>query len=125
MKSHDTPGSEPLEWAPQRRAPRASDEALTGTARRWLRELPSRRRPLRLCELYPRVANRLAWCWRNPELTTQVLDDLLHDRRGGRSGFPAPVTRELERLAQFNARQRVDPQGDGWWTNFGRLAGLG
>ena len=125
MKSSDTPDSEPLEWAPQRRAPRACDEALTGTARRWLRALPSRRRPLRLCELYPRVANRLAWCWSDPELATQVLDDLLHDRRGGRAGFPAPVTRELHRLAQFNARQRVDPQGDGWWTNFGKLAGLG
>ena len=114
-----------LEWAPQRRPARASDEALTGTTRRWLRELPSRRRPLRLCQLYPRVANRIAWCWREPELTEQVLEDLLQDRRGGRRGFPAPVVRELQRLAEFNARQRVDPQGDGWWTNFGKLARLG
>jgi len=114
-----------LDWTPQRRAPRASDEALNGTARRWLRGLPSRRRPLRLCQLYPRVANRLAWSWRDADLATQVLEDLLQDRRGGRLGFPAPVVRELQRLAQFNAQHRVDPQGDGWWTSFGRLAGLG
>jgi hypothetical protein len=122
--SHDT-GFEGLDWAPQRRTPRASDEALTGTARRWLRALPSRRRPMRLCQLYPRVANRLAWCWHDPELATQVLEDLMHDRRGGRQGFPVPVVRELQRLAEFNTHQRVDPQGDGWWTSFGKLAGMG
>ena len=45
-------------WARVRREPRECDRALTGTARRWLRELPPRRRPLRLCEAHPRVANR-------------------------------------------------------------------
>jgi hypothetical protein len=123
--SHEAAPGADLDWTPQRRAPRASDEALTGTARRWLRELPSRRRPLRLCQLYPRVANRVAWCWHDAELAAQALADLLEDRRGGRRGFPAPVVRELQRLAQFNAQHRIDPQGDGWWTNFGRLAGLG
>ncbi|MBK9135902.1 MAG: hypothetical protein IPM15_16585 [Betaproteobacteria bacterium] len=125
MKPFPVTDSAALDWTPQRRAARASDEALTGTARRWLRALPSRRRPIRLCQLYPRVANRLAWCWRDAELATQVLDDLLQDRRGGRAGFPAPVVRELQRLAEFNQQQRVDPHGDGWWTSFGRLAGLG
>lgn len=125
MKSSDPLDESSLEWAPQRRAPRSSDEALSGTARRWLRGLPSRRRPVRLCQLFPRVANRLAWCWRDAALTGQVLDELLHDRRGGRAGFPAPVVRELQRLADFNAQQRVDPQGDGLWTHFGRLAGWG
>jgi hypothetical protein len=123
MKSSVSLDPPPLEWAPQRRAPRASDEALNGTARRWLRALPSRRRPLRLCQLFPRVANRIAWCWHDPALTDQVLDDLLHDRRGGRTGFPAAVVRELQRLAQFNAQQRTDPRGDGLWAQFGRLAG--
>jgi hypothetical protein len=125
MKTSHDPDFEGLDWAPPRRAPRASDDALTGTARRWLRALPSRRRPLRLCQLYPRLANRLAWSWHDPELTTQTLDDLLQDRRGGRQGFPGPVERELRRLAEFHAHKRVDPQGDGWWTNFGKLAGLG
>lgn len=124
MKTSDPPDTTDPDWAPQRRAPRACDEALTGTTRRWLRGLPSRRRPLRLCQLYPRVANRLAWCWHDPELARQTLEDLLQDSRGGRQGFPALVLRELQRLAEFNAQQRVDPQGDGWWTSFGKLAGL-
>ena len=124
MKTSDNPDTADLDWTPQRRAPRACDEALTGTTRRWLRGLPSRRRPLRLCQLYPRLANRLAWCWRDPMLASQTLEDLLQDRRGGRQGFPAPVLRELQRLVEFNAHKRVDPDGDGWWTNFGKLAGL-
>jgi hypothetical protein len=116
-------------WAPQRRAPRGSDEALTGTARHWLRQLPSRRRPIRLCQLYPRVANRIAWCWLDHEVTSQVFDDLLTDRRGGREGFPTPVVRELQRLSRYHAQQRLQADAEanrdtGWWTNFGRLAGL-
>jgi hypothetical protein len=96
-------------WLAVRRLPRESDNALNGTSRQWLRSLPARRRPLRLCTDYPRVANRIAWCWPDAELAAQVLDDLLVDRRGGRRGFPAPVQRELRRLQEFNAAQRVEP----------------
>ncbi len=90
-------------WAPLRRPERHCDSALTGTTRRWLRQLPSRRRPLRLCESHPRVVNRIAWCWADAALREQVLDDLLVDRRGGRLGFAAPVLRELQRLREFQA----------------------
>jgi hypothetical protein len=95
----DDPAAAP--WAPLRRPERYCDGALTGTSRRWLRQLPPRRRPLRLCEAYPRVVNRIAWCWSDPSLREQVLDDLLVDRRGGRQGFPAPMVRELQRLREF------------------------
>jgi len=107
-------------WASARRLPRACDEALSGTTRRWLRELPPRRRPLRLCQLYPRVANRLAWTWPDAVLSGEVLDDLLTDRRGGRQGFPRPVYRELERLRDFQARQRVEHCDEGLWRRLGR-----
>jgi hypothetical protein len=113
-----------LDWtAPRRRPPRASDEALTGTARRWLRELPVRRRPIRLCQIYPRVANRLAWCWSDTTLATHVLDDLLVDRRGGRRGFPRQVQCELERLRQFNQHKRVEQREEGLWRRLGRAWG--
>jgi len=85
-------------WEGVRRPPRHSDESLTGTTRLWLRRLPAGRRPLRLCTLYPRVANRIAWHWRDPAQAREVLDDLLTDRRGGRRGFPRPVVQELRRL---------------------------
>jgi hypothetical protein len=108
-----TPQSEPpgaFSASVRRAATRVIDEALSGTARVWLRKLPPRRRPMRLCEVYPRVANRIAWCWGDPALAAQVLEDLLTDSRGGRRGFPAPVVRELQRLREFNAAQRVETQ---------------
>ncbi len=112
-------------WAAVRRAPRGCDHALTGTTRVWLRRLPARRRPLRLCEAYPRVANRIAWCWRDADLSEQVLDDLLVDRRGGRRGFPAPIVRELQRLREFNAQQRVEMRPEAFTERLGRVMGLG
>ena len=110
-------------WAPLRRLPRDCDGALTGTTRLWLRQLPARRRPLRLCTDFPRVANRVAWCWRDVGLSAQMLDDLLEDRRGGRRGFPPAVVRELQRLRDFNGQQRIEPRGEGLWGAVTRSLG--
>jgi hypothetical protein len=109
------------DWSTRRRLPRGSDAALTGTARHWLRRLPPGRRPYRLCELYPRVANRIAWCWSDVAMAAQVLDDLLVDRRGGRQGFARPIVRELQRLQQFNEAQRIERDAEGLWTRLGRI----
>lgn len=104
LSLQDAPdGDEPL-WTRLRREPRGSDAALTGTARAWLRRLPGGRRPLRLCERFPRVANRIAWCWRDAVLADAVFDDLLTDRRGGRGGFPQGVVMELRRLREYRAQ---------------------
>lgn len=89
-------------WESLRRSPRHTDEALTGTTRVWLRKLPASRRPQQLCVQFPRVANLVAWHWRDPVQVHQLLDDLLQDRRGGRAGFPAAVVQELRRLHDFN-----------------------
>lgn len=125
---HDQTDPEELRWRSLRRAARESDLALNGTARQWLRRLPRRQRPLHLCERFPRVANRLAFCWRDCALAEQVLDDLLADRRGGRLGFPAPVVRELQRLREFNRVPRDSrepaPAAD-LWHRLGRLVGIG
>ncbi len=94
--------NQPDQWETVRRTPRHNDEALTGTARRWLRQLPPGRRPQRLCVLYPRVANAIAWHWRDPGQRQGLLDELLADRRGGRQGFPKLVVAELRRLAEHN-----------------------
>lgn len=109
---------EPQAAAQLRRPPREADQAINDGTRRWLRELPARRRPQRLCELYPRVANRIAWCWHDAALAAHALDDLLTDRRGGRRGFPPMIVRELLRLREFNAQQRVDaePRVGGWFA---------
>lgn len=91
-------------WESVRRPARHSDEALTGTTRGWLRKLPPGRRPVHLCEQFPRLANLLAWHWRDPVRTHELLDDLLNDRRGGRAGFPKLVALELRRLRDFSDR---------------------
>lgn len=100
---------------PVRRTERANGQALTGTTRLWLRRLPPSRRPLRLCNLFPHVANRLAWCWSDSALAAAALDDLLHDRRGGRRGFPAGVVRELQRLREFNLPTRLQDRPECGW----------
>ncbi len=112
-------------WAPQRRPVRECDSALTGTARLWLRRLPARRRPVRLCETFPRVANRIAWCWHDVALSEQALDDLLADRRGGRRGFPPAVVRELQRLREFNGQQRRETQPENLLSRVRRWMGAG
>jgi len=92
----------------RRRPPRPSDDAITGTTRVWLRRLPASRRPLQLCCRFPRVANRISWCWQDADLRQQVLDDLLIDRRGGRQGFPRPVLLELRRLRDFALASKLN-----------------
>ena len=125
LKGESHSAHEAARWATVRRPERACDRALTGTARLWLRKLPSRRRPLRLCARHPRVANRIAWCWHDTLLSSQLLEDLLLDRRGDRRGFSAAILRELKRLQEFNASQRVESGPAGFWATVTRRVGWG
>lgn len=86
-----------------RRLLRTSDLALDSDALAWLRRLPPGRQPLRLAKRFPRLVNRIAWCWADAALADQVFDDLLTDRRGGRQGFPVDVVQELRRLRAHRA----------------------
>jgi hypothetical protein len=104
----------PDQWESLRRTPRHNDEALTGTTRLWLRRLPAGRRPQRLCVLYPRVANAIAWSWRDPVQRQVLLDDLLADRRGGRQGFPKLVVAELRRLHEHNDQAMEQEHAGGY-----------
>lgn len=117
--------AQPVPWAQDwhrvRRPELSRDSALTGTTRRWLQRLPARRRPYRLCTAYPRVANRIAWVWPDENMAAQVLDDLLFDHRGGRSGFPHWVTRELRRLQEFNQQHRVELRPEGLFDTARRV----
>ena len=81
-----------------RSAMAAQSDVLSEIAHSWARSFPLQSRPLELCNLYPRVANRIAECWEDFALTEAVLDDLLVDHRGGRKGFPAQIAIELLRL---------------------------
>ncbi len=124
LQPHAEAEAERERWLRARRPERECDRALTGTARQWLRRLPPRRRPLRLCMAYPRVANRMAWCWSDLDLSRQVLEDLLQDRRGGRRGFAPAIVRELQRLREFNDQQRMELHDETLFQAFRRVVGL-
>jgi hypothetical protein len=85
-------------WESRRRKPRPTDRALAGVTIDWMLALPAPVRPYALCEQYPRVANALAAAWGNPAQRLALLDDLMFDRRGKRTGFPTPVRTEIETL---------------------------
>lgn len=85
-------------WQRLREPPRPQDLVLSSLAQRWCESLQQRYRPTQLCTLFPRLANRLALCWNDEVLASQVLDDLVVGKRRNRTGFPPAVSQELIRL---------------------------
>ncbi len=85
-------------WEQQRRKTVPTDRALSGSAMDWVIGLPPALRPHATCEQFPRVANAIASAWADAGYSLQVLDHMIHDYRGGRRGFPAPVKSELAAL---------------------------
>ncbi len=85
-------------WQRLREQPRPQDLVLSPLARTWCDGLSQHHRPEQLCARFPRVANRLALCWNDPELASRVLDDLVVDKRRNRAGFPPEVSQELIQL---------------------------
>ena len=92
-----------------RSTPNPRDRALTSLAAAWRDAIQADRRPTQLCDQYPRVANRLALCWDDPELTERIFKDLLNSRRGShvRRGFPGPVLHELHALRQLSWQRQA------------------
>ncbi len=76
------------------------NQALPATWR-WIAQLPPEIRPLSLLDEFPRVANMLARAWPDAPSFATCLDSLLHDRRGGRRGFPGHVQIELLTLREY------------------------
>ncbi|TSE36160.1 hypothetical protein [Tepidimonas charontis] len=61
----------------------------------WLRAVPGLNYPQALTTQFPRLANALAAVRHDPQALRERFDDLLHDQRGGRRGFPFDVMMEL------------------------------
>jgi hypothetical protein len=85
-------------WVKARRAPLATDRALTGAAMAWLGDLPTELRPHVTIERYARIVNTIAAAWPSAQERERVFDHLLNDRRRGRRGFPIDVEREISTL---------------------------
>lgn len=77
------------------------NDALMPATVSWAARLPVEVRPIQLMKQYARVANRVAATWRDAGAFYECIGDLLIDRRGGRRGFPAAVSRELFLLRDY------------------------
>jgi hypothetical protein len=108
-------------WSGLRTSPQQRDQTLSALALAWLETLPAEHYPDSLCLAYPRLANRIALCWPEWQLTEILFEELLVDKRGGRAGFPQPVRTDLLNLRRWSAA-RVSPDTVGaFWTK--RLGG--
>jgi len=93
----DHPSADAINLATQHGEP-----PLTSVAQARLARLPDRLRPVRTAASYPRIVNRIALCWSDPELFARVMSELMVDQRGGRRGFPADVAAELLALRDID-----------------------
>jgi hypothetical protein len=88
-------------WEKVRRAPLATDRALTGRTMEWLGALPETLRPVKTIERYPRIVNAIAAAWVDALGRDKIFDHLLNDRRIGRRGFPIDIEREISVLCLY------------------------
>ena len=78
---------------------------------RWAANVPSELRPRALLEKYPRVANLVAACWKEPESFHACVEGLVvvTGRRVKRRGFPDDVLAELVNLQTHSYLHRYAP----------------
>jgi hypothetical protein len=88
----------------KRRTPQPAEGMRTATIQ-WILKLPTDLQPRHLQIKYPRIANRLASLWPEPERCEPYFDELLTDKRGGRKGFPPAVAQEIASLRDYYFRQ--------------------
>jgi len=89
-------------WVGRRKAQPA--EVLLPPTQRWLDSLPVESRPQALVKQFPRLANLIAANWSSPSDCSEFIYSLLHDRRGGRRGFPREVMDDIIILRMYLAR---------------------
>jgi hypothetical protein len=85
-------------------------------ASHWCAELPAEARPELLATLFPGIVNKLALAWPEPNKARAFLDELVIDRRGGRSGFPSNVFTELLRLHALICQTASDTAPQDIWS---------
>lgn len=81
-----------------RRRPQRANETLLPDTIRWLAGLPGDVRPKQLPIEFPRICNELARHWTNARDCLAYLEDLVMDRRGGRTGFVFDIALEIAGL---------------------------
>lgn len=111
--SADLSDMSPTGWDLRRRAPRLEDRVLLADTLDLLEHLPHGLRPLNLARQFPRVLNEVRARWADTENLKAYLAEVMEDRRGNRTGFPALVYEELVALRSY-IEQRADPFDTRW-----------
>ncbi len=84
---------------PARRWQRSDPQPLSFTALRVAMKLGDAGVSVKtVATRFPHVLNRLGAAWGDPATVSEVMQDLLVDRRGGRRGFPPDALEELQAL---------------------------
>ncbi|TDQ43521.1 hypothetical protein [Tepidicella xavieri] len=78
----------------------ATPEPLSARAEHYLRHTEGGSFPLALTRQFPRIANRLVELKDDKEALRTYFDELTHDRRGDRHGFPFDVLMDIHALRE-------------------------
>ncbi len=92
----------------------AASIALTGDAIRLMLQLEQIAPINALADRFPHVANKLAELWRRPFHADRYFDELLHDKRGGRMGFPLSVVTEISNVYSYYRANVFPVREDSW-----------
>lgn len=93
------------------------DKVLNLETEGLISSLPEEIRPVQLPEQFPRICNRIAELWAEPELAIPFFDDLLIDNRGGRNGFPLMIIMEISKLKEHFVATYAPHKLDVWKIN--------
>ncbi len=75
-----------------------TNEPLSPTAEHYLSQTPGLKYPKALVSHYPRIANQLVALKDDKEALRDYFNELTHDRRGSRHGFPFDVLMDINDL---------------------------
>lgn len=68
--------------------------------------------------MFPGIVNKIALAWPEPARARELLDELLIDRRGNRSGFPKGAFGELLRLHELIGATGDGTAGQDVWSTY-------
>jgi len=95
-------------------SPGRASTTLTGDAIRLMLHVEEVAPLNKLADAFPHIVNKLANVWKRPYLADRYFDELLHDTRGSRAGFPLTVLTEISNLFDYYSTKVFPIKQDTW-----------